>query len=439
MSRFVRPSIGLIGQIVCILLLTMLIEFGVSVFLYERASRFSVRDDEAHRLAEHLVIARRLVAERPPSARADMAAELTTNRYALGWLPDDARTPMLSPALDDMRQQVLAWEPALARSDLRLQLTSPGRRSIITGALQLPDGSWLHFRTLEKFHNVDLAVGRILLALVPAIALMVLGGLLVRHALHPLRSLADAADRLGRADGEEEAVAEQGSGEIRRVIAAFNRMQARIHRLIGDRTHALAAVGHDLRTPLARLRLRAEDVDSDRLRRAIDSDVQEMEAMIGSLLAFLNGEDRTEPRTRVDLAALCATVADDAADLGQKVEYHGPDHCELRVRRGAIKRAVINLVENAYHHAAHVTLRLEQEEDTILLVIEDDGPGIAPERLAEVQEPFTRLDTARRRDTAGFGLGLSIVRRVAESEGGELRLENRRTGGLRAVIALPRP
>ena len=436
MKRFLRPSIGIIGQIVAILLLTMVIEFGVSTLLYERASQFAVRDDEARRLAEHLVIARRLIAEQPVSRRDDMAEDLTTERYALHWQQDLPAPPPIAPALDSMRHQVVEWEPSLAATDLRLKLTSPGRSSVVTGGLQLPDGSWLYFRTLEPLHNLNLAAERILLALIPALALMILGGLLIRRALRPMRQLAAAADSFG--DTEHDPISEAGPREVRHVVAAFNRMAARIQRLIADRTQALAAVGHDLRTPLARLRLRADGVDDAATRAAIQRDIGEMEAMVTSLLAFLGGDSDPETPVLTDIAVLCATLIDDVEDRDLPGVYDGPAHCEVTVRPVALKRALANLVENALHYAGNVTIRLDSAPAGVTIGVEDDGAGIPEDQLRRVLEPFVRLDTARPRDTIGFGLGLPIVARIVESEGGVLTLANRTGGGLRATIFLPR-
>lgn len=433
-----RPGgFGLVGQVVAILLLTLLIEFGASTLLYERASRFAVRDDEANRLAEHLVISRRLVAERAPAERDEMAAELTTDRYALQWREALPPPPPIAPDLDVMREQIVAWEPSLAGADLRLRLLSPGRTSVVAGGLRLDDGSWLYFRTLEPLANINLAVERIALAMVPAIALMLLGGLLLRRTLLPLRRLAEASRRVG--DGAVVPVMEDGPGEVRRVIVAFNSMQERIQALITGRTRALAAVGHDLRTPLARLRLRTEALERDETRDAIEHDLAEMEAMISSLLAFLGGEAEPEPRAAVDLAVMCATLADDAADRGREARYVGPDHLEWRVRRSSFKRALGNLVDNALHYGERVTIALAVEPPGIAIRIEDDGPGIPEEQLEAVMEPFVRLDPARSRDTVGFGLGLPIVQLAVAAEGGTLRLMNRRAGGLCAEILLPEP
>ena len=436
MRRLLRPSVGLIGRIVAILLLAILVEFGASTALYERASQFSVRDDEARRLAEHLFIARRLVVEHPPAERPAMAAALSTDRYAFAWSPTPRPARAVTPALDRMRDQIIAWEPSLATADPRVRLIASGTRSIAVGELRLSDGSWLHFRMREPVGRLDFSSSRILLAMALAIAVMILAGVLIRRTLRPMRQLAVAADRFGTI--EQEPLPEAGPGEVRRVIAAFNRMQARIHRLIDDRTQALAAVGHDLRTPLARLRLRADRVDDAELRDTIENDLAEMEAMVASLLAFLGGESDPEPAVLTDLAVLCATLADDAADHGRRVAYDGPDHLDLTVRPSSLKRALVNLVENGIHHGDTVTLTLRSEPGSIAIRVEDDGPGIPEESLQQVLEPFVRLDSARRRDTVGFGLGLAIVARAVEIEGGTLTLSNRPEGGLCAEILLRR-
>ncbi|WP_262408420.1 ATP-binding protein [Sphingomonas sp. JC676] len=436
MSGLFRAPLGLIGRIFAILLLTILIEFAVSTVLYERASHFSVRDDEARRLAEHLVISRKIMAEQPIEHRPAMAGELTTDRYEVHWKAAQPQLPPIAPSLDHIYHQVVTWEPQLASTDLRLRLTSPGRQAAIVGGLRLPDRSWLYFRTREPVQQLNLATERVLLALIPAMGLILIGGLMVRQMLLPLRRLAVAADHVGSENAEE--VPEAGPAEVRRVVHAFNRMQGRIRRLIADRTQALAAVGHDMRTPLARLRLRADAIADPALRAAVEADVAEMEAMIASVLAYLGGEGDIEKPVPADLAVLCATLCDERADLGDSVEYDGPRHLEMTVRPMAMKRAVVNLVENALHHAEHVCVRLIEEEKRVLIRVEDDGPGIPEESMELVLQPFVRLDSARTRDTVGFGLGLPIVARVAEAEGGALTLSNRPEGGLRAEIALPR-
>ncbi|GGA56783.1 hypothetical protein GCM10011395_29040 [Sphingomonas psychrolutea] len=435
--RRLHGSAGLIGQIFAILLLAMVLEFGVSTLLYERASQFSVRDDEARRLAEHVLIARKLANETPPAARPALARDLTTSRYAIRWSPTLPPPPPVPADLDAMYHQIVGWEPDLARAGLRLSLSSPGRGAVTAGGVLLSDGSWLHFRTRQAIHVPDQIIERVALAMVPAAVLILMGGLLVRRTLLPLRRLALAADRVGSGSDRDEAVPEIGPSEVRRVTGAFNRMHARIYRLIADRTQALAAVGHDLRTPLARLRLRADRIADAGIRTSIEADVAEMNAMVASLLAYLGGEDAVEPLAMTDLAVLCATLCDDIADRGREGSYDGPAHLEMPLRRITIKRAIGNLVENALHYGDRVFLSLAQEPGQIVLRVEDDGPGIPDGSLLRVLDPFVRLDTARGRDTIGLGLGLAIVAKGVADHAGVLTLTNRPQGGLRAQIVLP--
>lgn len=440
MIRLQRPTLGLIGRVFAILLLAVLIEYGASTFLYERASQFSVRQDEAHRLAEHLVIASKLIEEETPEKRPAEAVELTTSRYSIEWRATLPRPPAVSPSLDRLTQQIVTWEPDLARRDLRVSLTSPGRDGFIAGALRLVDGSWIMFHTRQPVAAFDMAVSRILLALTPAVALILIGGLLLRQTLRPMRDLAVAADRVGHGAIEIEPVPERGPREVRDVVIAFNAMQARIHRLIADRTHALAAVGHDFRTPLARLRLRADAIEDADLRDSIQHDVVEMNQMVTSLLAYLSGEDEAEVEAPVptDLAVMCATLVDDVCDRGGKATYHGPDHCELAVRGVPLKRVLTNLIDNARNHGTQIDVRLDVTPDTVRIAVEDDGPGIAPADRARAVEPFVRLDPARRRDTKGFGLGLAIVQRAVALHNGQFALDTSPSGGLSAQVTLPR-
>lgn len=435
LTWFDRHPLGLVGQVVAILLLAVAVEFGASTLLYERASQFSVREDEAHRLAEHLVIARKIVGDAPVRNRPALVDELTTDRYIIRWQPVSAAPPPTAEAVVPMRRQVIGWEPRLAATDLRLTVESPGPRAIVRGALRLPDRTWLYFQTRQPVTNRDLSTSRITLALIPAIALMALGGLLIRRMLLPLRQLARAAERFV---GDDSIIVEEaGPGEVRRVTRAFNDLQSRIRRLVSERTEALAAVSHDLRTPLSRLKLRADDVADTQVRDAIQQDVNEMSAMVSSLLAFLGGDDDPEAPRPVDVAVLLQTIADAEADVGRPVRYVGPDHAEMATRPVTLRRAVSNLVDNAVRYGTRATIRLEADAGAVVIAVEDDGPGIPEAMLTKVVEPFVRLDQARGRDTPGFGLGLAIVARSAALLGGTLTLSNRAPGGLRAALRLP--
>ena len=215
-------------------------------------------------------------------------------------------------------------------------------------------------------------------------------------------------------------------------------MQGRIHRLVSDRTQALAAVSHDLRTPIQRLRLRAGFLDDTEAQRSIDTDLDEMEAMVEATLAFLRGDAGGEEFRPTDLAAILRTLCDEAADRGAAVAFAGPDHVLLNLRPVAAKRTFANLIDNAlkYGGAARVTLR--DSPAAVAVSVEDDGPGIPEAAMATVFEPFQRLEASRNRGTGGAGLGLTIARQAVEAHGGTIALSNRPGGGLLVTVRLPR-
>jgi hypothetical protein len=263
----------------------------------------------------------------------------------------------------------------------------------------------------------------------------------VARLMRPVRLLAAAADRLGR-DVNAPPLEETGPVEVRTAAHAFNEMAARIRRFVADRTQMLAAIGHDLRTPITRLRLRAEFMDDDEQRRKMLADLDEMEQMIAATLAFARDDAAAEPASPIDIAALCRTVADEAADarpeLAEAISYSGPERLVVRARPVALKRAMANLVTNAlaYGGAARLTLS-PPEGGAVRLAVEDDGPGIPASEMENVFAPFRRLEGSRNRETGGTGLGLTITRNILRAHGGDVTLRNRPGGGLTAVASLP--
>lgn len=427
-------SVGLLGRLFAILLATVVVEFGVSTLLYEQTSRSLVREDEARRLAEHLSIARRLIAEQPPADRPRMAERLTTPRYLVAWTPTPPPAiPAGARRMTELARQVTAWEPSLARGAFEIALTG-GRRAALVGSVRVGNGGWLRFSAAAPADLWRSVANRIVQVLLPAAIVFLLAVLLFRQTLRPMRMLAVAAERIGRGGGVR--LPEAGPGEVRRLIRAFNAMQERIRQLIDDRTQALAAVGHDLRTPLARLQLRTDAIADPPLRHAIGEDVGEMAAMLSSLLAYLGGDSDPERAVRSDVAVLVATLVDAAQDRGGDAIYEGPDHIEAVVRALNLKRALGNLIENAIHYGGNARVSLERGGGLLRFVVEDDGPGIPPDRIESALQPFSRLDPARGRNTSGLGLGLAIVQRAAELEGGTLILTNRASGGLRAELRM---
>jgi signal transduction histidine kinase len=216
-------------------------------------------------------------------------------------------------------------------------------------------------------------------------------------------------------------------------------MQLRLKQFVDERTHMLAAIAHDLRTPLTRLRLFAEYVDDQTQQRQLLSDIAEMDAMINSTLAFAGGEAKSEAHSRVDMAALLISLCDNACDAGGWVDYLGPDHAQLPCQPVAMRRALANLIENGCKYAGHVTVELDDKVDSIVIAIIDDGPGIAPEQIERAFAPFQRLEGSRNRTTGGTGLGLAIARDVIHGHGGNIHLLPVEPHGLLVRVVLPKP
>jgi signal transduction histidine kinase len=258
----------------------------------------------------------------------------------------------------------------------------------------------------------------------------------VRRAIVPLSVFASAAERLG-VDVNAAPLDEGGPSEVKRAAHAFNTMQTRLQRFIQDRTQMLAAISHDLRTPITRLRLRAEFVDDDSQRRKMLNDLDEMEAMISATLVFARDDAANETATEVDAAAIVASLCADQAASGRDVIYSGPDSLGLVARPLAFKRAINNFVDNAVKYGNRAVVIMVPHENDVSIYIDDDGPGIPVSDMERVFAPFIRLERSRSRETGGTGLGLTIARNAVRSMGGDVYLSNRPEGGLRVTISLP--
>jgi len=376
-----------------------------------------------------------MLEDEAPERRARIVASSSTEHFKVAWL-DAPLEPSIEPeALAEMRNQMERWEPSLEHKNLRMRLGSPESQTDVVGSLQLSDGSWLHFTAQDLVGGWQIKISRIAIASVPMILLVIAAALALRAMLQPLNLLAHAVTRIGFADSN--VLPEQGLQEFRRLIRAYNDMQSRIVSMIKARTEALAAVGHDLRTPLARMRLNADSLTDVETRDALIDDLNEMELMLDSLLTYFRGDDHPEQPRLVDLAVMSQTVADDLRDRGHDISYFGPRHCDAWLRPIEFKRALSNLTNNAVQYGTRAVVRLLADESSIFIRVEDDGPGIPEEDMQRVLEPFQRLDSARQRNTSGVGLGIPIALRVVTDAGGKLRLSNLPRGGLRAEIELP--
>ena len=310
----------------------------------------------------------------------------------------------------------------------------------VRASIKLDDGRWLN---VAADRPPVPPLGPIFLAsfLISAAAVGLVGALGVRRASAPLSRLADAADRLGRGESFEP-LPETGPHETRQANIAFNRMRERLDRYVRDRTAMLAAIAHDLRTPITSLRLRAEFIEDEETRDRILETLAEMQAMAEAVLAFVRGDAASEETRATDVTALAESLVEDAAAGGRAVTFEDSPRVTLTCRPLSLKRAVGNLLDNASFYGERARVRVERAStdsggEAVRIVIDDDGPGIPQADLERVFDPFVRLETSRSRDTGGAGLGLAIARSILRAHGGDLRLENRADGGLRAVASLP--
>ncbi|MCW5699450.1 MAG: HAMP domain-containing protein [Rhodospirillales bacterium] len=307
---------------------------------------------------------------------------------------------------------------------------------LLAGSVELRDGTWLSFAAFLPPLQPVWASRFALIALLTTAAAVAASVWAVRRATKPLSTLATAAERLGM-DVDAPPMVVQGPREVRTAALAFNNMQGRLQCFVKDRTQMLAAISHDLRTPLTRMRLRAELVENAEDRDKMVADITDMEAMIAAALSFIRDEVTQEARKPVDLAALLESICDDAREAGADVSYEGPDHIPFLGRVLALKRAFTNLIDNAVTYGGRARLMTTVNADTVTVSIDDDGPGVPEPDRERVFEPFTRLDESRNRETGGMGLGLAVVRSVIRSHGGDVTLANRPDGGLRVTVSLP--
>jgi signal transduction histidine kinase len=301
--------------------------------------------------------------------------------------------------------------------------------------IALPDGAMISAKLLRPRPFWQ---GQWVLTLLFAVVSVTLLGLWAARALTaPLSSFAKAAEDFSL-NGAAAPLPERGPEEIRSVAKALNRMRERITILIDDRTKMLAAISHDLRTPITRMRLRAEFIEDDAHRGRMLRDLEQMRSMLEAVLSFLRNDRKLESMTLVDIATSLQLVTDQFADMGHKVAYDGPEHAMATVRPDDLHRSVTNLVENAVRYGAEATIRLRVSPDTATIEVEDDGPGISDARKEVMLEPFVRGDDARNMDEAsGFGLGLSIARTIVLAHHGAMSLNDRQPHGLIVRIQLP--
>ena len=455
MKRLIPDTIAARTLLVLIVGLTLSHVLSVAMYLTDRTSALMFTGGE--HVGERIVTINRLVESSSRAERQRIAELADGPKLHVTWTPESA--------IDEDQPQ--GWQADVLRKSLIDHFGTRGERvfklrysddagmdswqehieqthqvgelgETLMVSVQLPDNSWLNFAAPvdppEPFWSLRFALSLVVMLL----AVGVLSALVVHHLTKPLANFARAAQRLG-VDVKAPSLPESGPAEVRQATRAFNEMQDRIRRFVEDRTQMVAAISHDLGTPITRLRLRAELIEDEEQRMKTLGDLEDMEKMVSSTLAFARDEATDEPRVLVDLRSLLQRVCDDVADAGHSVGLTVDDEAvPFACRPVALRRALTNLVENAVKYGQAARVSLEVGEKSTLIRIDDDGPGIPEELQEDAFKPFRRLEASRNRETGGVGLGLTVARTIIRAHGGDVALGNREEGGLRVDVNLPR-
>ena len=409
----------------------------LSLWTHEHAMERERHAAHAARLADQVMALHRSLAAAPLARREEVAHALSGGAIDAHWGREAmaAAGPHADESAQRLAAEVRALAPDLGPQDVLVGAGPDPHLSLV--AVRLPDGSWLNVRLFASVPQTAGGHGSLLSTTLMAAGVLLLSLAIAAWLTRPLRAMARTVAALPP-DAARIHLPETGPKEVRELAHAFNSMQARIAGLVERRTQALAAVSHDLRTPMTRLRFRLEDVSDLALREAIAGDVAEMEQMVEATLSYLRGEASEEPVRPLDLVALVETIVDDARDRGLQADLAAPPRLVVAGRLVSLKRMVSNLVENALTYGGSARLAIQDGETDAVLTVRDEGPGIPQDQLAAVLEPFVRLEASRSRATGGVGLGLTIARAVAEAHGGTLTLANAPGGGLMATVRLPK-
>jgi signal transduction histidine kinase len=457
-------------QISAIILASVLLSHMIGLLLYAVERGGALRMAEAMGRAEQSAGISRVVQDLPADARDDLVRILDSQALRV-WVSDAPAVAVPEPARAerDVAFYLRARVPDAAEDDVRVRFIGGEGHGLFFGgagldvvppaldpagraasAASAPAGApslaisirhdgdeWINFLALLGAQRPPLPI-LMLAGLVSAASGIALAAFwLARRVTAPLTRLSEAAESLGR-NLVSSPLPVSGPREVAVAAAAFNTMQQRLVRLVHGRMALLAAISHDLRTPLTQIRLRLEmtpaSPERERNLRALD----DVDAIIGTSLAYARASHEAEERSRIDLGALVGSVCDDLADGGAAIECDCPAGLVVSCKRLAIKRAVTNLVENALKYGREARVGTRSAKEGLVVSVEDRGPGIPPSQIEAVFEPFHRGGASGSADGRGVGLGLSIAQAIAEDHGGEVRLSNRKEGGLRAELVLPR-
>lgn len=434
----IRSLDTLAARAVLVSLIGITLVHFLSLWTYEHTLERELTIAHETRLAERIIAIKRSVMLVAPPQRETVAHELSGGPIEAHWSLTRGAIPG-GPGAEHWQSlagQIASLAQDLKRDDIVIGSSAGADPHVALVSMRLPDDSWINVSLFAVGRPRTSGHGTVVSTTLMAFGVILLSILIARWLTRPIRSVSAAVRSLSP-DGNPVVVRESGPEEVRDLAKAFNDMQRRIADLVARRTQSLAAVSHDLRTPLTRLKLRAEDLQDEGLRGAIASDISEMEQMIDATLSYLKGDEKAEAPRPLELTALLDTIVNDARDAGHDVKFDGLDHIVIDGRLIGLKRAFNNLVSNAVRFGTKVTVSTALTDGAVMVMVDDDGPGVPVDQLSAVLEPFVRLDHSRNRETGGVGLGLTIAKSHIEADGGTLSLANRAEGGLRATATLP--
>ncbi|WP_244647156.1 sensor histidine kinase [Sphingomonas sp. CFBP 13728] len=362
--------------------------------------------------------------ERHPEVAVELRRQLAEQGVRVGRIDTGLRPPSDRDYDDDDRHGARNRRGDRDGTALLIAVEQPGRGWLTVTAPWPQPGSRLLIALLTQTAILYIIV------LLPVLWI-------VRRLSRPLRNLRFAAERFRPGEPGTPMPAE-GPDDVAALITAFNALRLRVTGMLDEKDRMLGAIGHDLRTPLAALRVRIESVEDDTDRARMIDTVAEMNRTLDDILSLARLGRPSEPLTDVDLAALVDAVVEDFRDIGSDVSFVETERLRMHLRPSLIRRAVRNLIENAIKYGVSAEVRVEAGAKTVAIVVADQGPGIPEDRMGDVFDAFTRLESSRNRETGGIGLGLALARAIVREAGGEIRLVNRAAGGLDAIIELPR-
>lgn len=418
--------------------------------LYQLGSVQEQKSRDAARLADRLLVLKEAITRLPAGERDEAAHALSGGPIEVHWsdkpLASPGGTP--DPFVVDLKKRLLGHAPDLDESRLILGSSPdvatrhPGRSSsdqhhTTLISLALDDASWINVSvvTLDGPGLSSPSFWISMFAMLVGSAAVSM--LMARWLTGPLQSLTDATHTLFAKSGRNP-VPEAGTREVKALGSAINALQQRIERLLQDRTLMLAAVSHDLHTPLTRLRLRLEELPEDATKSSFEADLNEMQEMLDATLSFLKGEVEDEPTQTLDLVAVIETIANDMTDAAADVRVEGLRHAVLDGRRLALKRAMTNIMQNAVKYGGSARISIRDAGAQYEVFVEDGGPGIPEKDQEAAFTPFLRLEASRSKGTGGYGLGLSVARSIIRAHGGDIILRNLVPKGLQANVTLPK-